>query len=173
MDWQYYYSGAWIFQIKMKMTLTALLFVLLSIILIVERFPHRNRRHSLMVILITLCLFNIMSLGYFGGELVYAGRVPLAETRFQLGQKVFTGHCSGCHVNGGNIFYPNLPLRFAPQLENYALFIEFVRDPHLPNGAKGPMPDFTQNKLSDQQAHELYDYLTHELSKARRTERNQ
>jgi hypothetical protein len=68
LDWQHYYSGAWIFQVKMKIALASLLFVLLSITLIVGRFP--NRRYSIMLVLFTLCLFNVLALGHIGGELV-------------------------------------------------------------------------------------------------------
>jgi hypothetical protein len=62
-------------------------------------------------------------------------------------------------VNGGNIFFPDLPLHSAPQLKSYASFIHFVRDPRLPNGLKSYMPDFTEAKLTEEQARQLYEYL--------------
>jgi uncharacterized membrane protein len=169
LDWQHYYSGAWILPIQMKIALASLLFILLAITLVVTRPPHT--RPGLMQLLFTLCLFNVMGLGYFGGELVYGGRVILVEKRFLAGQKIFVNHCSGCHVNGGNIFYPNLPLRSAPQLKSYETFIQFVRNPRLPNGLKGPMPDFTETKLSAQQAFDLYGYITNELAKSTREQK--
>src|SRR5664280_1766801 len=55
MDWRYYYSGAWIFPIQMKIALAALLFILLSTTLIVGRIP--NVRPSIMMLLFMLCLF--------------------------------------------------------------------------------------------------------------------
>lgn len=168
MDWQYYYSGAWIFPIQMKIALAALLFLLLSTTLIVGRIP--DVRPSIMMLLFTLCLFNVIGLGYFGGQLVYEGRTPIAKDGLFSGRTVFVGHCSGCHSNGGNILYPNLPLRSAPQLASYDKFIEFVRDPKLPDGSKGPMPAFTQQKLSDQQARELYNYVVNGLAKSTRSE---
>lgn len=168
MDWQYYYSGAWIFQIQIKIALAALLFILLSTTLIVGRIP--DVRPSIMMLLFTLCLFNVIGLGYFGGQLVYEGRTPTVKDGLFPGRNTFVGHCSGCHSNGGNILYPNLPLRSAPQLASYEKFIEFVRDPKLPDGSKGPMPDFTQHDLSDQQAQDLYDYVIKGFAKPTRSE---
>lgn len=166
-DWQYYYSGAWIFPIQMKMALAALLFILLSVTLIVGRRP--NVRPSIMMVLFMLCLFNVMGLGYFGGKLVYEGRTPAAKDGLFPGRNVFVSHCSGCHSNGGNIIFPNLPLRSAPQLASYEEFIAFVRNPKLPNGSTGPMPVFTPKALSDQQAHELYEYVVKGLAKPTRS----
>jgi uncharacterized membrane protein len=167
MDWQHYYSGAWIFPIQMKIGLAISLFILLSTTLIV--FRSANSRPSMMIVLFSLCLFNVMGLGYFGGQLVYEGRIPAVSEDFLPGRKVFVNHCSGCHPNGGNILFPNLPLRTAPQLKSYQTFIEFVRNPSLPNGSKGPMPVFTQNKLSDPQAKQLYSYIIHGLANPMRS----
>ncbi len=167
MDWQYYYSGAWIFPVKMKIALAVLLFILLSITLIVGRMP--NISPSVMMILLALCLFNVLGIGYFGGQLVYEGRTPTAKNGLFPGRNIFVGHCSGCHSNGGNILYPHLPLRSAPQLASYEQFIDFVRNPKLPDGSTGPMPVFTEHDLSDQQAQELYKYIIHELAKPTRS----
>ncbi len=167
-DWQYYYSGAWIFQIKIKIALAALLFILLSATLIAARIP--DVRPSIMMLLLTLCLFNVIGLGYFGGQLVYEGRTPTVKDGLMPGRNIFVGHCSGCHSNGGNIIYPNLPLRSAPQLASYEKFIEFVRNPKLPDGSKGPMPPFTEPKLSGQQGRELYDYIIKGFAKPARSE---
>jgi uncharacterized membrane protein len=167
MDWRYYYSGAWIFPIQMKIALATLLFILLSITLIVGRLP--DVRPSVMMLLFMLCLLNIMGLGYFGGQLVYEGRTPVAKDGLFPGRNVFVGHCSGCHSNGGNILYPDLPLRSAPQLASYEKFIAFIRDPTLPDGLKGPMPDFTEHVLSDEHAHELYEFIVKELASPTRS----
>jgi uncharacterized membrane protein len=167
MDWRYYYSGAWIFPIKMKIALATILFVLLTTTLIVGRIP--DVRPSVMALLYMLCLFNVIGLGYFGGELVFEGRTPSAKDGLFPGRNIFVGHCSGCHSNGGNILYPNLPLRSAPQLASYEKFVEFIRNPKLPNGLKGPMPDFTDNILSDEHAHELYEFIVKGLAKPTRS----
>jgi uncharacterized membrane protein len=68
-DWQYYYSGAWIFQIQVKVALAAVLFILLCIILIIGRIPYV--RPSIMMLLYMFCLFDVMGLGYFGGQLAH------------------------------------------------------------------------------------------------------
>lgn len=167
LDWQHYYSGAWVFEIKMKIFLATLLFVLLSITLVVGRKP--SVRPEMMAGLCTLCLVNVMGLGYFGGELIYTDREAKSDNGFAGGRKIFINHCSGCHVNGGNIFYPNLPLHSAPQLESFETFITFVRNPTLPDGKQGPMPNFPERKLSDADAHALYDYVINRLSKTQRT----
>lgn len=167
LDWQHYFSGAFIFAIQMKIVLAMLLLFLLAITLIAGRHP--KTRPWLMTSLFTLCLFNALGLGYFGGQLVYEGRLPSAGEGFAAGRKIFVSRCSGCHVNGGNILYSNLPLRSAPQLESYEQFLEFVRNPRLPNGEIGPMPAFKPNKLSDQQVRDLYDFIVHGLAKPERS----
>lgn len=167
MDWQHYYSGAWIFPIQIKIALAITLFILLSITLIV--FWIKDVRPSILIMLFTLCIFNVGGLGYFGGQLVYEGRIPEVSEDFLPGRKIFVNHCSGCHPNGGNILFPNLPLRTAPQLKSYQTFIEFVRNPRLPNGSKGPMPSFTLGKLSELQAEELYGYIIHGLANPSRS----
>ena len=168
LDWQHYYSGALIYAIKMKIGLAVLLFLLLSAMLIVGKIP--NTPPSVMKLLFICCLFNVLGLGYFGGKLVYEGRTPIASDGLFPGRAVFEGHCSGCHSNGGNILYPHLPLRSAPQLASYEEFIAFVRNPKLPDGLKGPMPVFTEHELSDLQAHELYEYVIKGLSASTRSE---
>ena len=167
MDWQHYYSGAWIFPIKVKVALATSLFILLSITLIVFRI--KAVRPPILITMVTLCFFNVMGLGYFGGQLVFEGRIPAVSDEFLVGQKIFVNNCSGCHPNGGNILFPNLPLRTAPQLKSYQTFIEFVRNPTLPNGSKGPMPAFTQSKLADAKAEELYSYIIHGLANPMRS----
>lgn len=166
LDWQHFFFGAFIFPIRMKITLAVLLLVLLAITLFVGRNPKTPT--WLMNSLFTLCLLNVLGLGYFGGQLIYEGRVPDAGEGFATGRKIFVKRCSGCHANGGNILYPNLPLRTAPQLESYEQFITFIRNPKLPNGEEGPMPAFKSNKLTDQQVRELYNYVIHGFAKPTR-----
>lgn len=163
MDWQHFYSGGWIFPIKMKIALATLLLILLTSTLIIGRRP--NVRPSLMIIMLLLCLFNIIALGYFGGKLVYEGKTPSVENWLSSGRTIFEAHCSGCHANGGNIIFPNLPLCTAPQLANYEVFSVFVRNPKLPNNSPGPMPTFTEHELPDPQLKELYEYITYGLAK--------
>jgi uncharacterized membrane protein len=168
LDWQHYYAGAWVFPIQMKVALASLLFILLSITLIVGR---NSKVHpATMMCLCTFCLFNVMGLGFFGGELVFADRKLGVTKDFQAGQNVFLNHCAGCHINGGNVFFPNMPLRSAPQLKSFETFLAFVRNPTLRNGKKGPMPNFTSGKLSDQQVRELHGYIVNKLAKPESSE---
>jgi hypothetical protein len=39
----------------------------------------------------------------------------------------------------------------------------------LPNGLKGPMPDFSEQVLSDEHAHELYEFIIKGLAKPTRS----
>lgn len=161
LDWQHYFYGALIFPIIMKIVLAASLLLLLSVSLWAGRKPQTP--FWLMQSLYSLCLFNVLGLGYFGGQLVYEGRTPEAGEAYSVGRQIFIKRCSGCHVNGGNILYPNLPLRSAPQLASFDEFLAFIRNPHLPNGEKGPMPVFTPGKLSDAEARKLYEYVLNGL----------
>jgi mono/diheme cytochrome c family protein len=163
LDWQYYFSGAWIFPIQMKVALATLLFVLLTLTLIAGRIA--DLHPSIFMLLLILCLFNVLGLGYFGGKLVYEGRTPTVNENLPEGRNIFVSHCSGCHANGGNILYPHLPLRTAPQLISYEKFLEFVRDPKFPDGSKGPMPVFNERDLSSQQTLALYDYVINAFAK--------
>jgi mono/diheme cytochrome c family protein len=100
-----------------------------------------------------------MGLGFFGGQLVYRGFSPEAPRQYAEGRHIFESHCSGCHRRGENIIVPNLPLRNAPQLQNFKEFIGFIRNPKMPDGSPGLMPIFTSKKLSDDKAKQLYEYL--------------
>jgi len=155
-DWQRFYAGAWILEIKMKLALAVLYFVLLLVTLAWGR----RRNDSLVMLgLYGACVLATTGLGFFGGQLVYHGFSPEAPKQFKSGRHIFESHCSGCHRRGENIIEPNLPLRNAPQLKNFNDFLKYIRDPHMPDGSPGPMPRFTVDKLSDQEAKQLYDYL--------------
>jgi Cytochrome C oxidase, cbb3-type, subunit III len=157
MDWQHYYAGAWLFYIKMKLILSGVLLVLLSIGLIVTRKSEVNPVASLTIF--SLSFFTVVALGYFGGQLVFGGWTPTAPKELQIGARIFKGNCSGCHPHGGNIIATNLPLNIAPQLADFDTFRAYVRHPEMPNGSTGEMPDFPPTKISDQQARELYQYI--------------
>jgi hypothetical protein len=75
------------------------------------------------------------------------------------GAEIFSANCSGCHPNGGNTITPNLPLTGSPQLADYDRFVAYIRHPILPNGSPGPMPPFPPERISDEQARNLYQYL--------------
>jgi uncharacterized membrane protein len=98
MDWQHRFAGAWIFPIIIKLILAGVLLVLLAIAIGLSLRSETWSRD----ILIThvLCLLVVISLGYFGGELVYGKRAPTGETpegRGHEGAVVFNQSCAVCH----------------------------------------------------------------------------
>jgi hypothetical protein len=159
MDWQYYYAGAWLFYIKMKLILAGVLLVLLSIGLIVTRKPEVKIIASLTIY--SLSFLTVVALGFYGGQLVFGGWTPTAPKELQVGARIFRGNCNGCHAHGSNILATNLPLNIAPQLVDFDTFRAFVRHPEMPNGSRGEMPDFPPTKISDQQERDLYAYIVY------------
>lgn len=98
MDWQHFYGGSLLFPIKMKLVLGGILIVFLILAVI---FGFSDETFSKRVIsLYVLCLFTVIGLGYFGGELVYGTKVPAAEISegpAAEGAMVFKQNCSVCH----------------------------------------------------------------------------
>lgn len=162
MDWQRYYAGAMLHDIKMKLALSAVLFVLLVTGLLLGRKGERPRS---MVAILTLSVAVVTALGFFGGDLVYTGVTPAGHGRYHGGERLFETNCSGCHARGGNVMMPNLPLWNAPQLDQPDDFVAFLRKPSLPDGRPGAMPAFDRQRLSDQDARRLYDYVVHAVAK--------
>jgi len=162
-DWLRYLGGAWLFVIKVKLALALVLFVLL-VTGVVLGFRGKTPLR-IMVTVYGLCLATVVALGYFGGQLVYAGRTPPGPPIYRAGEKIFDQNCSGCHAHGGNVITPNLPLSQAPELAQLGLFRRFLRAPHMPNGAAGAMPVFPPSRISDEEAKALYDYIAHTIEK--------
>jgi mono/diheme cytochrome c family protein len=165
MDWQHFFAGGWIFYIKMKLALAVVLFVLIVVGLILGRRAGVATR-SLMTIY-ALGFLTVTALGYYGGQLVYAGRTPAAPAAHQAGAQIYDTSCASCHPQGGNIVQPNLPVLKAPQLKTSATFIAWLRDPKRPDGSPGIMPPFPPDRISDQQADELRNYIIHVLENPR------
>ena len=100
MDWQHFYGGSLLFPIEMKIFLASVLGVLLFIALIFGFFGERFSR--VLVLMYLLCLFSVIGLGYFGGELVYGTRVPasgVSEGLAAEGARAFEQYCSACHLS--------------------------------------------------------------------------
>jgi hypothetical protein len=95
--------------------------------------------------------------GGMGGGMMSPGQSSQGNTL--PGAEIFNANCSSCHPNGGNTITPNLPLAGAPQLTDYDRFLAYIRHPILPNGSPGPMPPFPPERISDEQARNLYQYL--------------
>jgi uncharacterized membrane protein len=162
MDWQRYLGGAWLFAIKMKVALALLLLLLLVAGVILG---YRQASLHILMPIYGLCFAVVVVLGYYGGQLVYAGLAPGGPAIYSAGQKVFDNNCTGCHAHGGNVIDPNLPLALAPQLKRYEDFEQFLRDPRMPDGTIGAMPSFPASKIPAKQVQELYDYIVHVIAK--------
>ncbi len=165
MDWQYYYGGGWLFPIKMKLALAALLLIMLVFALSAGYKAEAISKSAL--VLYGLCLLNVTALGYFGGELVFGNASPrkaVEVSRSAVSGEQFATSCGSCHPGGGNTIKANLPLKSAPQLADFNTFLAYIRSPKARDGSQTIMPSFHVEKLSDNQAREIYQYVTQVLS---------
>jgi mono/diheme cytochrome c family protein len=163
LDWQNYYAGAWIFPIRMKLLLAGVLLILLTIAIILGRGAKAESKVTL--ILYACCFVTVTGLGYFGGQLVFAGRAQVSPERLQAGAKLFATNCQPCHPDGGNVLNPNLPLKSSLRLTDFNTFLSHTRNPTRPDGGQALMPPFPASKISDQEQKELYEYITMVLIK--------
>jgi cytochrome c553 len=91
---------------------------------------------------------------------------PGQGERYQMSQEgiqggnIFFNNCVRCHPQGGNIIDPDLPIRGSKKLKDFNSFLNFIRNPKRPDGSRGVMPAFPESNISDQQAKELYQYIT-------------
>jgi mono/diheme cytochrome c family protein len=170
MDWQHYYAGAWLFPIKMKLPLAGLLLILLVFAVSVGYRATTISKQAL--IIYALCLLNVTALGYFGGELAYGGRAPgkLSDTTtlttdadLEAGTTLYNQNCRACHPNGGNSIKQNLPLTKAPQLVNFDTFFAYIQSPKARDGSMTIMPPFPADKVSEEDAQKIYQYIVQAL----------
>jgi hypothetical protein len=61
-----------------------------------------------------------------------------------------------------------LSVNGAPQLVDLKIFLLYLRDPKQPKPAIALMPIVPPTKLTDEQAKQLYDYITKVLERPRR-----
>ena len=159
MDWRHFFQGAWLVPIDMKLILAGILLIIQAIGLFLGS-KGRIWAKGLLVTY-TLCFFTVVGLGYFGAQLVYAGRAEATPETYKTGERIFLANCNSCHPHGGNVVKPQKPLRGSPKLKDLKTFIGQIRHP-VP-----PMPVFSPSKLSDEQAGELYQYVVHVLEKGK------
>ncbi len=110
MDWQYYHAGTWMFPIRMKIYLAAALVVLL-LITILSHYIFRAGMKTILF-LYSLCFINVVAIGYYGGEVVFAGSHwqldaqeqekaedggPQEEVAWADISVIFEQHCNMCH----------------------------------------------------------------------------
>jgi len=119
------------------------------------------------ILLLTFPVYAQMRGGMMGGGMMgngmMGGRGYMNQPQEPQPSETYRALCNRCHGQGGNVIYPNLPLRGAPQLANFDLFLAFIRNPKMPDGSTGPMPPFPPDRISDSQAGELYQYLVNWL----------
>jgi mono/diheme cytochrome c family protein len=119
---------------------------------------------ALLTLFLPVISFAQMGGGMMGGGMMGPGRgggyqgQPLQTQG--LGEEIYGEDCRSCHAQGGNTIYPNLPLRGSPELADFNTFLAYIRNPTMPNGSGGPMPAFPPERISDQEATDLYQYIT-------------
>jgi mono/diheme cytochrome c family protein len=162
-DWQHFYSGTWLFPIKiMKMLLAGALVIFLLFVIILCRRAQTNMPTILPAY--GLCFFTVIGLGYFGGELVYAtsgkAEAGVNNELAQKGSEIFNQRCSFCH------FTDKTDTKVGPGLlglfsrENLPASGKTVSDANIRSVLKTPirvMPAFTN--LSAEQTDALIQYL--------------
>lgn len=98
MDWQYFYSGAYLFVFKVKLVLAGVLLIFLLLTVVAGR---TGKTISNTLFFFNLCCFlTVIALGYFGGQLVYGSKpsqAPAAVSLVDMGAVVFRQHCTACH----------------------------------------------------------------------------
>jgi uncharacterized membrane protein len=157
MDWRHFFNGAWLSPITVKLVLAGILLILLAVGVVLGSKGRQGSRGLLAIY--SLCLLTVIGLGYFGAQLVYAGKAQATPERYKAGEQVFLANCSACHPQGGNVINPQLPIHGSPRLKDLKTFIGWIRHPDP------PMPVFGPSKLSDQEAGELYQYAVHALER--------
>jgi hypothetical protein len=124
-------------------------------------------KRAVLGILLAVC-FPFISHAQMGGGMMGGGMMGPGQGRGYQGQafpgqgqgaEIFAEECSHCHARGGNLIYPNLPLRGAPQLSDFDTFLAYIRNPAMPDGSQGPMPAFPPDRISDDQARDLYQFV--------------
>ena len=160
MDWQHFYGGAWLLPIKVKVTVTPILVVLLfAAILLARKYGAVSR---VVLPIYFLCFFCVVVLGYFGGQLVYGGKTTTAPEAFKAGEKIYASNCSVCHPHGGNVIDPHKPIMHSPKIEGLDPFLSWIRHP------TAPMPAFQASKISDADVGELYAYIMNVLERPKK-----
>jgi uncharacterized membrane protein len=156
MDWQHFYGGIWLAPIKIKMVLASVLLVFFLFTLILNFQLGGNPKLDLTFY--SLSLFSVILLGFFGAQLVFGGKPPLASSAYQSGEKLFAAHCIACHPGGENILAPDHPIKNSPKLNDLDTFMTWIRHP------VAPMPTFSDSVISGSQGKALYAYITKVLT---------
>ena len=156
-DWQRFYSGALLPTIQGKIALASLLIILL---VAGARFGRAVREKSTVTLSIYfMTLLTVGGIGYLGGHLVYGGRTTGVVETYRKGESLYAAHCGGCHPNGGNRITPGRPVKGSSTLSDFKVFLQWIRRP------EALMPPFPETVLPDEEARDLYGYITHVIDK--------
>ncbi len=151
MDWLHFYSGVWLFPIKVKVVLAVFLFFLLGAAVLAG--GRLEPTSPVLISLYVLSFLTVVALGYFGANLVFGGRTPPLPQQYHAGETVYRMNCCGCHPYGGNAIKPRKAVLGSDKLDNFPKFVGWLRDP------RAPMPPFPPERISDAQARQLYQYV--------------
>ncbi|MFZ5450351.1 MAG: DUF2231 domain-containing protein [Thermodesulfobacteriota bacterium] len=165
LDWQHYYAGAWLWAIKIKIILTGVLLIFLVMAVIWGR--KAGGGAQIYLSLYTLCFVAVIGLGYYGGQLVLSGTCTPPSEKPTAGAKIYHTYCGACHPYGGNILNPKLPIIGSPQMANFSDFLAYNRKPKRSDGVRAIMPAFSQEKISDQDMEELFNYINESVQRLR------
>jgi mono/diheme cytochrome c family protein len=160
-DWQRFYGGAWLPQIKIKIALAAALLPVLVIGVLLGRKSEGKR--GALALVYTCAVLGVGALGYYGGDIVF-GAKPAVAADLQAGEKLFTKNCAACHLQGGNIITVEQPLLGSKYLQNLAGFTAYLRHPTMTDGSTGAMPPYPPDALTDPQVKDLHDYVKRTFS---------
>ncbi len=161
MDWQHRFGGAYIFEIKMKLVLAAILLFLLLVAVVYGALAASFTKTA--VALYALCLLAVISLGYFGGELVYGTKESAGAQATGLaaqGEQVFKQNCSACHFTDSTATKVGPGLQGVFTQQKFPMSGRPVSDDNFRQILKAPfskMPPF--GHLSDEQVDALLAYL--------------
>ncbi|MFB3884032.1 MAG: DUF2231 domain-containing protein [Thermodesulfobacteriota bacterium] len=150
-DWQYYYEGKWLTSFQIKVVLSGILLVFLSLGILHTARTEGESKKSLSIY--AICLLCVIGLGYFGGELIWGervGTVPEALEFFRPGEKVFSAHCNACHPGGTDLTRP-------AEFISLRDFLAVLRNPKQAGFPQ--MPAFPSDRISENDAHAIYHYL--------------
>ena len=109
------------------------------------------------VMLFVITLLFLIPLPIGENPVKVQGKLMAAEApEGQSAAEQFNQTCSACHPEGGNVFKPHLPLKKAPQLEDFDAFLSYLRSPKARDGSDSIMPPFSFESCPDEQARAIY-----------------
>lgn len=140
LDWQHRFGGAWLTPIRVKIVLASVLVVLLA----AATLAGRRVAFAVRFVLYTCMFVLVVGLGYFGGELVYGGKVsvssgsaPVVRTaQVKAGEAIFNNDCASCH------FADSTQAKFGPGLK------DLMKRPTLPATGRPATDENVRHQLT-------------------------